>query len=1138
MKTTSAVMLSAKSALQHSTGIRQFPRVRKRHPAFHRAVAWLIMVVCSLVGASAGFSQTYGPPQIDYYGTLLPFQASDEQGSDVYTDGMRATAVIDADRNVTVNGIGEGDYNAATQTFQSWSGMVAVGSDGVTLLGVPAGVIVYTNNPDGGSFVLSEGGSQYSPDYRLDTANGFTVFKYVSVPANYFFQIAGSPWYQYSGAGDFVLDTVQAMGWPGSNVPSAPSGIYVNGNWIPMNGLSQGGGGTEYWSNGTYWDGSNSGSVSLSADGSGWISGTFQGMNFSTSYDPSDSYYPGLQVNPPTPNAPSPPNGFYINGRWLSLIDSSQSGSGTSASYWDWSSASASLWLNSDGSGSISGSIDGTNFSTNYDASYISSPGLQVSTPPTGTPPMAPSYLYVNGSAFWISYSMGGGSSDSIYAYYYGANGNVTLFLSNSQANTIFGYVDGTWFSMNYDPAYSNYPGLDLYSPTPTPPAPPGQLYINGIALWLNQSSTSGNTTSGWYYGSSGESATLSISIDDTGNVTSSSLSGAVSGASFSTSYDPTASLSPGIVIPPNQIYLNGTYMWLTGSSGGGIGTTAFYTNNNDSVTMSLSLDPALLILSGTISGTLWGEEFSCGYSPSCANYPGISVTFHPKFGPPQISWNGVTLAGSYDPVNHYDAYAGSGMWIVIDQGGSVSIMGPYSTGGSYDSEFGQFNFGNDWHMSNFLALNSNGDPLAISSGDPNDAAFGVTMYFGGYAYGRAILGTDGRYWTPTYTFRRADNSWGVKYVGLPDGYYFVVQDNTGGFNSPVYRYTASNGDFVINTVAYGWPASNVYPRQLYFNGQPLPLDAGTVSTWGTVQNGGGAASYHPENSADPTVTLTWTFNNGFSAVVGGSYGAFQNFSGSWDGAKMFNGLPGGVVITVDAPPASPRYGPSQIAWNGVTLSFDPVASSVSATNPQGADIYRDSSGLSFRIVIGSDRGAILYKPDGSAPIAGTYDTASYQFNFSGQNVGIIAAVDSNGTVMIPPSLFGGGPGGTTGSKTMELLGNLDVHGNIFSLGSWLDGSGNSLNAFTISFSNALGSTPSLLNLSTTRQSMDWIWSHADADGSSNQITTMKLDSRHRLILYDPANPISPTIILDPGGKSHIEPQGDLSMGEFTQQPQ
>jgi len=113
---------------------------------------------------------------------------------------------------------------------------------------------------------------------------------------------------------------------------------------------------------------------------------------------------------------------------------------------------------------------------------------------------------------------------------------------------------------------------------------------------------------------------------------------------------------------------------------------------------------------------------------------------------------------------------------------------------------------------------------------------------------------------------------------------------------------------------------------------------------------------------------------------------------------------------------------------------------------------------------------------------------------------------------------------------------DLDVLGNIFSLGSWLNDSSHA--GLTLSYSDcANSSSAATVSLTASRPLTNWLWSSATERGSATH-PSMKLDSRNRLILYDPADPTTPAIILDPAGKSHIKPQGDLSMGEFTQEAQ
>ena len=95
--------------------------------------------------------------------------------------------------------------------------------------------------------------------------------------------------------------------------------------------------------------------------------------------------------------------------------------------------------------------------------------------------------------------------------------------------------------------------------------------------------------------------------------------------------------------------------------------------------------------------------------------------------------------------------------------------------------------------------------------------------------------------------------------------------------------------------------------------------------------------------------------------------------------------------------------------------------------------------------------------------------------------------------------------------------------------------SGGTMNGLSLVY---MDGSPALLSFMAARASVGWLWSHATADGGSTQANMMQIDPSNRLELYNPASPSSPPpIILDPGGQSHIEPQGDLDMGVFTTQP-
>jgi hypothetical protein len=279
---------------------------------------------------------------------------------------------------------------------------------------------------------------------------------------------------------------------------------------------------------------------------------------------------------------------------------------------------------------------------------------------------------------------------------------------------------------------------------------------------------------------------------------------------------------------------------------------------------------------------------------------------------------------------------------------------------------------------------------------------------------------------------------------------------------------------------------------------------------------------------------LSWAWNTQFQGSVQISDGSGDSYSGTWDGLNTFNGLPAAFVVGTSpnsAPSGAPLTGPTQVSINGVPYNFVPNASGI--FNAQLADVYQNASGA--QIVISPTGGVTLSRRDGSQ-VSGTYNPSTQQFNFGDQSVGIVSANNSSGqsvnTVI-------------TGGQTTEITGGLDVQGNFLTMGSWANGSGSSVNALTLAYTDTTGgSQPSLLNFNGTRASVNWLWSSAVTDGSSTQMPAMMLDSTHRVLVYGTSSGTNPTIILDPAGNTtgfngpvRIAPQGDISMGTFTSGP-
>jgi len=506
------------------------------------------------------------------------------------------------------------------------------------------------------------------------------------------------------------------------------------------------------------------------------------------------------------------------------------------------------------------------------------------------------------------------------------------------------------------------------------------------------------------------------------------------------------------------------------------------------------------------------------------------------------------------------DCYANAltGASVVINADHSVNVSGSSDTTTGIYFPSGpmahRFDFGGDPKMLNFAAQDTNGN-LLVAPG-------ALDMYFttGGNAQsiqlgnGTVISAAN----TTVYTFRLNNGAYGVKYLGVPLNSTFVIQDNTGQFSSPVYIYQPGGGDYAVNAAGtngtinwpqsnlYG-PASNDYANPLYVNGTYATIDASTLTLSGSGQNQSGGVTYNVgpastngQYAGQVLINWTWT-TGGFSARVTGYYGPFPSVSGTWNGA-LFTGLPSGLVISSEPPPVNPSEGPFQISWNGVDLTFNPVASSISGSNPTGEDVYTDSAGLGLEATITSSGAVILTDANGDkytgAYTPRTSNPGAGAFSFSGSSPGTVTAVSNQGAGI------GGNPNPITSGTATDIAGDLDIEGNYLTMGTWFTSGNNSVNGFGMSYADTQTTgTTSVLRFGVTRGSLNWIWSEARKDNADPQISMMELDSSHRLILSDTTSQNAATVTLDPSGSSIfknpvlIAPQGDIGMGQFTTVP-
>jgi len=590
---------------------------------------------------------------------------------------------------------------------------------------------------------------------------------------------------------------------------------------------------------------------------------------------------------------------------------------------------------------------------------------------------------------------------------------------------------------------------------------------------------------------------------------------------------------SSNLQLTIQRYYTNGSY---SGSVTGESDYNNSFSGSYDPVAMQFSnVSPSSIQVSlssmsgngrnnGSCTNNNGGNNGSCtnnGNNGSCTNNGINGNNPPPRQGPLYISWNGVLLNYSYTDTTGNDYYADStnqatvtistGYWM----SGYLPLFGPIS--GYYNTSSDTFY--NYQNITNFFALDNNGNPIGLPTG--------LNLLFGFSGIGNSIYISNNQQTyqlSANYTYQRPDGSWGVKYVGVPANYWFLVADASGNFDSQIYVTTdTSSQDLVINAIS-GWPVSSAYPAQLYVNG------VGCTLQWNSNNIGGPGYTYggvsYSSNDGSTNLSLNWNWNNGVSWYWSMSSGQWNGDSGGWDGVSTFSNLPVGLVISLNPAINTPVEGPSSIAWNGTPLTFNAAASGASNT-----DLYQGSvNGTPIQLTIDSNGNVAVYLGGSSSPtFTGTYNPVSQLFNFGSANVGTVAAVANSNNIL-----------GTTSST-----GNLDIPGNILSLGSWQNSSGESVSGFSLAFTPPPNSgQTAVLQFASNLALTDWLWSHSDTDGSASQIKAMELDPNNKLLLYSPSSAPSATIALDPANGASFQvpvryiPAGDLSMGNFQTGPQ
>ncbi|TCO88553.1 hypothetical protein EV701_117156 [Chthoniobacter flavus] len=482
------------------------------------------------------------------------------------------------------------------------------------------------------------------------------------------------------------------------------------------------------------------------------------------------------------------------------------------------------------------------------------------------------------------------------------------------------------------------------------------------------------------------------------------------------------------------------------------------------------------------------------------------------QHGPPYISWGGLLLSYTSTDSSDTDHYADAANTaaVAINSGSAVSGSGPSGyVSGVYNSTTQTFNV----YAGNFFAMDANRNPIGLPPG------LNIVVGYPGFAQDILLSNnTDTFIKSVDYSYQRTDGNWVNEYVNVPTNYWYLVADDTGNYTSQIYVTTdTATTSNTIDAVA-GWPISNAYPPHIYLNTADCVLhwETQAVYSFGSSPPASGSVNYYTTGNS-VSLGLNWNWDNG---VVTWTWYA-NGYGGYWDGVSTFWGQPDSVRIAL-TPPTSPLYGPAQLYWNGTPLNYDGNASLAA-----NADAY---TGGGIRIQIDSAGNVSVFVGNSNiASYTGSYDAASHLFNLGTGNFGTISGWDSSGHVL-----------GTTASN-----GNMDIPGNVLSLGSWQNGSGESVNGLFLSFTPPSSSVSDAeVRFGSTIALTDWIWSRAVTDGSTSHMSAMQLDANNRLLLFAPTDDSTPKVVLDPvngssfNGPLRVMQRGDVSMGIFQNGPQ
>jgi hypothetical protein len=787
-------------------------------------------------------------------------------------------------------------------------------------------------------------------------------------------------------------------------------------------------------------------------------------------------------------------SGYYVNGNWYLNGVFTESISYTSPTGKVYTSRTGNNSYSLDGSGSISNTGSGGTYSGSGVSFTIGGDGA-ISGDESGY--VVNGNWYVNSSnarpagaqmsLFGTLYTCTGGSENTSYD----SLGNGTTSYSDHYGSTDGGYVD-VWSSSNGTPGSSGMNGWDYYvgsfnsdmmtgslvlAARSGPSLLPAQVWVNGAVLnWQSGAVEESGTVTDHYTGTDVQGAGITLSV--IGQMREYDTNGA------------------SATVRINEADAG------TLTKSGGLSVSGYDVQSSDpNRTAPLFFAGPMLWVNGSEYPFSGGYEDSAGHRTDTYVAPGggtltiVGSVASPDSGTVQVAWNETPYSGTAT------FGGGSASFEVGDL--DISTLPPGSPPAL-------------WAAGRFYLRQPGSNNYVCTVGSGAEAV-SYQIHVNGADVAQLTLSGTGSGGTLSGTF---DASQGGVFALMQNGSVLVAA-------------CPANADGTLRQSAEE-PSENL-PPAVMVTGAGIWRFLGTLSESGGVVacylNASAANSTEASDGAGCMLKIDAT-----GVVTLHHYVAGTTQSGSYSLAThLFQ-----TATTSSLP--MPIYGvdpnASNLPW-GLTAPADGPASF-----QVGDELWRYTGA--------GENGAALYQGyyNGQQLTLGAADAGGGRLvtvtdPVGGNTTGLLNDVRAGTRLTNGTMVYAGGMDGTRAPSTVNnngllaLSGNLDIPGNVLTLGS-LNG-----DAATAGLMLKFSDTGSQALLSTTleRDAAQWSWWRMNPNDPAATVPVMAVDSAFGLVLYDPAGSSQAGVVLNPAadgvsslrGVLRVRPGGDIPMGIFQE---